>query len=120
MPICASCGQDNPDIAKFCLACGAPLAAQPTSEERKLITVLFTDIAPSTAKAENMDPEDVRARLAPYYVRLRTELERFGGTVEKFDRRRGGRAVRRAGRTRRRPGASRSSRRSPSAARLTS
>jgi class 3 adenylate cyclase/tetratricopeptide (TPR) repeat protein len=84
MPICASCSQDNPDVAKFCLACGAPLAAQPTTEERKLITVLFTDIVGSTAKAENMDPEDVRARLAPYYVRLRTELERFGGTVEKF------------------------------------
>ena len=85
MPTCATCGQDNPDIAKFCLACGAPLAAPvPTSEERKLITVLFTDIVGSTAKAENMDPEDVRARLAPYYVRLRAELERFGGTVEKF------------------------------------
>jgi class 3 adenylate cyclase len=84
MPICASCGQDNPDVAKFCLACGAPLAAQPTTEERKLITVLFTDIVGSTAKAEQMDPEDVRARLAPYYTRLRSELEAFGGTVEKF------------------------------------
>jgi predicted ATPase/class 3 adenylate cyclase len=85
MPICARCAQDNPDIAKFCLACGAPLAAPaPTSEERKLVTVLFTDIVGSTAKAEQMDPEDVRARLAPYYVRLRGELERFGGTVEKF------------------------------------
>src|SRR3954468_21663579 len=84
MPICGSCGQDNPDVAKFCLACGAPLAPQTTTEERKLITVLFTDIVGSTAKAENMGPEDVRARLAPYYVRLRTELERFGGTVEKF------------------------------------
>src|SRR5207245_11747357 len=60
------------------------LAPQPTTEERKLVTVLFTDIVGSTAKAEQMDPEDVRARLAPYYVRLRTELERFGGTVEKF------------------------------------
>ena len=85
MAACAQCGQENPDIAKFCLACGSPLAAPaPTSEERKLITVLFTDIVGSTAKAENMDPEDVRARLAPYYVRLRAELERFGGTVEKF------------------------------------
>ncbi len=85
MPICARCSQDNPDIAKFCLACGAPLVApEPTSEERKLVTVLFTDIVGSTAKAEQMDPEDVRARLAPYYVRLRRELERFGGTVEKF------------------------------------
>jgi class 3 adenylate cyclase/tetratricopeptide (TPR) repeat protein len=60
------------------------MAPQTTSEERKLITVLFTDIVGSTAKAEQMDPEDVRARLAPYYARLRTDLERFGGTVEKF------------------------------------
>src|SRR5438046_2993214 len=86
MATCAQCGQDNPDIAKFCLACGSPIAAAPvaTAEERKLITVLFTDIVGSTAKAEQMDPEDVRARLAPYYTRWRAELERFGGTVEKF------------------------------------
>lgn len=85
MAICAKCGQDNPEVARFCLACGSPLAApEPSAEERKLITVLFCDIVGSTAKAEQMDPEDVRARLAPYYTRLRTELERFGGTVEKF------------------------------------
>jgi class 3 adenylate cyclase/tetratricopeptide (TPR) repeat protein len=85
MPVCTQCGQENPDIAKFCLACGAPLAAPaPPAEERKLITVLFCDIVGSTAKAEHMDPEDVRARLGPYYTRLRSELERFGGTVEKF------------------------------------
>jgi class 3 adenylate cyclase len=85
VPICANCGQDNPDPARFCLACGTPLApAAPPVEERKLITVLFTDIVGSTAKAEQMDPEDVRARLAPYYTRLRSELEAFGGTVEKF------------------------------------
>jgi class 3 adenylate cyclase/predicted ATPase len=53
-------------------------------EERKVITALFTDIVGSTASAEAMDPEDVRARLAPYYSRLRTELESYGGTVEKF------------------------------------
>jgi hypothetical protein len=76
VPICASCGQDNPDPARFCLACGTPLApAAPHVEERKLIKVLFTDIVGSTAKAEQMDPEDVRARLAPYYTRLRSELD---------------------------------------------
>jgi class 3 adenylate cyclase/tetratricopeptide (TPR) repeat protein len=53
-------------------------------EERRTITVLFTDIVGSTATAEQLDPEDVRARLAPYYARVRTELENFGGTVEKF------------------------------------
>src|SRR6266513_1737682 len=83
---CPVCGQENPAGFKFCGACGAELdaAVAPAREERKLITVLFTDIVGSTAKAEQMDPEDVRARLAPYYVRLRRELERFGGTVEKF------------------------------------
>src|ERR671910_1648553 len=85
MAICASCGQENPDIARFCLACGTPLAiVPPPSEEQKLVTAVFTDIVGSTAKAEDMDPEDVRARLAPYYARLRRELEGFGGTVEKF------------------------------------
>jgi class 3 adenylate cyclase len=82
VPICANCGQDNPDPARFCLACGTPLAATaPSVEERKLITVLFTDSVGSTAKAEQMDPEDVRARLAPYYTRLRSELEAFGGVT---------------------------------------
>src|SRR4051794_2904240 len=85
MSVCAQCGQENPEIAKFCLACGAPLTApEPPAEERKLVTVLFCDIVGSTATAEQLDPEDVRARLAPYYERVREELERFGGTVEKF------------------------------------
>ena len=56
----------------------------PPEEERKVITALFTDIVGSTASAEQLDPEDVHARLQPYYARLRRELEAFGGTVEKF------------------------------------
>ena len=85
MPVCQQCGTSNPDVARFCLACGSPLvAAEPVDEERKVVTALFTDIVGSTARAETLDPEDVRAMLAPYYARLRTELERFGGTVEKF------------------------------------
>jgi len=53
-------------------------------EERKVVTVLFADLVGFTSRAEQMDPEDVRALLSPYYSRLRAELERFGGTVEKF------------------------------------
>ena len=48
------------------------------------MTALFTDIVGSTATAAALDPEDVHARLAPYYARVRKELEAFGGTVEKF------------------------------------
>jgi class 3 adenylate cyclase/tetratricopeptide (TPR) repeat protein len=83
---CPSCGHGNQVGAKFCSECGAGLAAaEPLArEERKVVTVLFADLVGFTSRAEQMDPEDVRAVLAPYYARLRTELERFGGTVEKF------------------------------------
>ena len=48
------------------------------------MTVLFCDLVGSTAQAERMDPEDVRALLSRYHERVRLDLERFGGTVEKF------------------------------------
>jgi class 3 adenylate cyclase len=65
--------------------CGTPLTAPtPGREERKVLTVLFADLVGFTSRAEEMDPEDVRALLGPYWERLREELERFGGTVEKF------------------------------------
>ena len=49
-----------------------------------MVTAVFVDLAGFTARAERLDPEDVRALLAPYHARLRADLERFGGTVEKF------------------------------------
>ena len=52
--------------------------------ERKVVTVLFCDLVGFTSRAESMDPEDVEELLAPYHSRLRSELERHGGTVEKF------------------------------------
>ena len=84
MQICASCGQESPDGFRFCGACGAPLAPATTREERKVVTVLFADLVGFTSRAEQLDPEDVRATLSPYYTRLRAEIERCGGTVEKF------------------------------------
>src|SRR5919204_2017789 len=83
--VCTSCGQENPPIAKFCLACGTPLAAEEApSEERRLITAVFTDVVGSTATAEQMDPEDVHRRLQPYFDLVRRELQRYGGTLEKY------------------------------------
>ena len=52
--------------------------------ERKVVTVLFADLVGFTSRAESLDPEDVEAILRPYHQRLRDELERHGGTVEKF------------------------------------
>jgi class 3 adenylate cyclase len=52
--------------------------------ERKVVTVLFCDLVGFTQQAESLDPEDVEAILHPYHARVREELERHGGTVEKF------------------------------------
>src|SRR5919204_2418902 len=52
--------------------------------ERKVVTVLFADLVGFTSRAEDLDPEDVEKILRPYHERLRYELERCGGTVEKF------------------------------------
>ena len=48
------------------------------------MSVLFCDLVGFTAASEAADPEDVRARIRPYHASLRHELERYGGTVEKF------------------------------------
>ncbi|HEX4746395.1 MAG TPA: AAA family ATPase [Gaiellaceae bacterium] len=87
MPTCPSCGKELPGEFQFCPFCGAQLEEQPRSqvhEERKVVTVLFCDLVGFTSRSEQLDPEDVRALLSPYWQRLREELERFGGTVEKF------------------------------------
>jgi class 3 adenylate cyclase/tetratricopeptide (TPR) repeat protein len=70
----------------FCPFCGAALSleAPDARQERKVVTVVFCDLVGSTARAERLDPEDVSALLSNYHARVREQLERFGGTVEKF------------------------------------
>jgi class 3 adenylate cyclase len=84
MIVCPNCGEENPERARFCLACGTALEPAPSGEERKVVSVLFVDLVGFTAGADRADPEDVRATLRPYHERVSREIERFGGTVEKF------------------------------------
>ena len=82
---CTRCGAENPDRAKFCLECGAPLAAAaPAVEVRKTVTVVFCDVTGSTALGESTDPEAVRGLLARYFERMSGIIEAHGGAVEKF------------------------------------
>jgi class 3 adenylate cyclase len=60
------------------------VAPTPAGEERKVVSVLFCDLVGFTEASDAADPEDVRARIRPYHASLRHELERYGGTVEKF------------------------------------
>ena len=85
MRVCPACGEENPDRARFCLACAEPLVdAAPAGEERKVVSVLFVDLVGFTSRSDRADPEDVRATLRPYHERVKADIERFGGTVEKF------------------------------------
>jgi class 3 adenylate cyclase/tetratricopeptide (TPR) repeat protein len=82
--ICPGCGRENPEEFRHCPYCGTALAAAPAAERRKLATVLFCDVAGSTALGERLDPEAVRELMRSYFADAREILERHGGTVEKF------------------------------------
>ena len=82
---CANCGSQLTPGAKFCAACGAPVPEdRGCGERRKLATILFADIAGSTAMGESLDPEAVRRLLTGHFAAIRTVIERHGGTIEKF------------------------------------
>ncbi len=111
---CPSCGAPNDDAARFCSSCGTRLArtcpacgasvelrarfcpecgtrlgddapAPPApSEERRLVTIVFADLAGFTQRSDRADPEDVRRILLPFHELAKEEIERFGGTLDKF------------------------------------
>ena len=112
--LCSACGAEVVPGKKFCADCGAPLSAvaiprdrvvdtstiphrsaAPTipvapaerwevGEERRLVTALFCDLVEFTPLSESLDPEDVRDLQAEYFGRMAEEIERYGGTVEKY------------------------------------
>jgi class 3 adenylate cyclase len=63
VPICAVCGYEAAEAFKFCPECGGAAATR-TSEQRKVVTVLFCDVTGSTSLGETLDPERLRALLA--------------------------------------------------------
>ena len=86
MTTCPSCSHENPDDAKFCMECAAPLSApaRAVAEERKVVTALFCDLVGFTATSEAADPEDVDQMLSAYAAMARAQIESHGGVVEKF------------------------------------
>jgi class 3 adenylate cyclase/tetratricopeptide (TPR) repeat protein len=83
--VCASCGAENREGARFCDSCGAPLSeTAPAREVRKVVTVLFCDVSGSTALGERIDPESLRRVMSRYFETAKAIVERHGGTVEKF------------------------------------
>ena len=102
---CPSCGEPNRTDARFCASCGhtlndqpdpptsaeaghsSPATGAPTTSagaERRLVSVLFTDLVGFTTLAEDRDPEAVRELLSRYFDRATEIVKLHGGTVEKF------------------------------------
>ncbi|MDH4178123.1 MAG: adenylate/guanylate cyclase domain-containing protein, partial [Thermoleophilia bacterium] len=84
VPSCAECGFVSEGPFRFCPECGFESAAETSREQRRTVTVVFCDLAGSTALGESVDPERLRALLAAYFERMQGIVEQHGGTVEKF------------------------------------
>src|SRR5262249_8835888 len=52
--------------------------------ERKVVTVLFTDVTDSTLLADRLDVEELREVMSEWFAAVRAEIEAQGGTVEKY------------------------------------
>jgi class 3 adenylate cyclase/tetratricopeptide (TPR) repeat protein len=83
MLTCDRCGTLLPEDARFCPNCGAPVARAVT-EERKVVTLLFADIARSTELASRLDPERFREVMAAFFQVVSAELASLRGRAEKF------------------------------------
>ena len=82
---CPACGDLLPAGARFCPSCGTQvdLPTVSTTEERRVVTVLFADLVGYTALSEHLDPERVKRLIDGAFERLVAEIERFGGRVDK-------------------------------------
>ena len=109
---CSACGKINPIGSKFCNECGQDLRklievppidySKPHSYtpkfladkilttrssiegERKLITVLFADVANYTAMSEKLDPEEVHQIMDGCFKILMNQIHKYEGTITQF------------------------------------
>ncbi len=110
--VCQACGKANPPGSRFCNACAQPLSAgqqvpppdysKPHSYtpkfladkvltsrsamegERKLVTVLFADVANFTTISEKLDPEEIHGIMDGCFKILMDEIHKYEGTINQF------------------------------------
>ncbi len=109
---CPECGKVNPPGSRFCNGCGQDLRApketapidyaKPQSYtpkhlvdkilttrssiegERKLVTVMFADVANYTSVSEKLDPEEVHQMMDGAFKILMDEIHKYEGTINQF------------------------------------
>jgi len=80
---CPRCGRPLPAGANFCPNCGAPVSV-PEASERRIVTVVFVDMAGSTELASQVDAERFREILAAFHGMVSEEAAWLGGVAEGF------------------------------------
>lgn len=81
---CRTCGGEPRAGARFCDACGAPIASTQPHAEYKQVTVLFADVVRSMDIAATLDTERLRELMGELFERSAAVVRRFGGTVSQF------------------------------------
>ena len=81
--LCQRCGEPLPEGANFCPNCGAPVSV-PVAAERRIVTVVFVDLAGSTELAARLDPERFREVIAAFHGMVTEEISWVGGVAEGF------------------------------------
>ncbi len=81
---CRTCGFENQEGMKFCGNCGKPLIDLEKHGERKIISILYVDIAGFTSISETMDAENVQEMLNTIFENISYSINKYGGTVHKY------------------------------------
>ncbi len=81
---CGACDAELRDGARFCDACGSPVAAMDSHAEYKQVTVLFADVVHSMDIAAAVGAERLREIMTDLFNRSSKVVQRYGGTVDKF------------------------------------
>jgi adenylate cyclase len=81
---CGACDAELREGARFCDACGSPVADADSHAEYKQVTVLFADVVHSMDIAASLGAERLREVMADLFIRSSRVVQRYGGTVDKF------------------------------------
>ena len=89
---CPECQIEIPDGSKFCNNCGYKLIeevdggveARVIDSERKLVTIMFSDMSGYTAMTERLDPEEVKGIMSQIFGKITEIIKSYDGFIERF------------------------------------